>query len=203
MLHVAHMLSLAFAGSDPVCDSLPLTMRAVVATAPSPGGRSGNWSGIELVTGRPVPCPPGDQNALIRVSAAGVNPIDWKMALATSYHGMPSKFPRVLGTDVAGHIVAAGAQCDGLAVGDAVFGSASVWPHGAFAEYAVAPCAELARAPIELTAAELAALPIAAGTSLDALLFVGPWDVPNRTVVLTTGSGGTGVYGLQLARMLG
>ena len=78
------------------------------ATDSGTGGRSGNWSGIELVTGRPVPCPPGDQNALIRVSAAGVNPIDWKMALATSYHGMPSKFPRVIGTDVAGHIAEAG-----------------------------------------------------------------------------------------------
>lgn len=200
---VSHALALAFAGSEPMCASLPATMRAVVATAPSPGGLSGNWSGIDFVSDRPVPCPPGANNALIRVSAAGVNPYDYKTALATSYHGIPCKYPRVLGSDVAGHVVAAGPQCDGIAVGDAVFGSASVWPHGSFAEYAVAPCSELARAPIELTAAELAALPVAAGTSLDALLFVGPWDDPNRTVVLTTGSGGTGIYGIQFARMLG
>lgn len=139
---------------------------------------------------------------LVEVVASSVNPVDWYgvsgFFLTRIGNGVRTpKDPRV-GTDVAGRVLAVGADVTDLAIGDEVFGTA----HGAWARHAVGSAAKLARKPVEVAFADAAATPVAALTALQGLrdkARVGP-----GTKVLVNGaSGGVGTYAVQLARWLG
>src|SRR5512138_3369035 len=114
--------------------------------------------GTLSVQWRPVPRP-GVGEVLIRVRAAGVNPVDWKSA--TRRLGM------VPGTDVAGTIDTLGEGVTGWKVGDPVLGFAR--QSGSYAEYAVISVTSLARKPKTMTFEEAAGVPIAAETAYRAL----------------------------------
>ncbi|WP_053170469.1 alcohol dehydrogenase catalytic domain-containing protein [Streptomyces sp. SBT349] len=86
----------------------------------------------------------GDPEVLVRVRAAGVNPIDWKVRAGAFAATMPVEFPVVPGGDVAGVVEEIGDGVGDLAVGDEVFGAVT---SGGYAELALVPVGQLARKP--------------------------------------------------------
>ena len=150
---------------------------------------------------RPIP---SDNQVLLKVRAASVNPLDWHYMRGTPYiarvMGMGFRKPKLtrLGKDVAGRVEAVGRNVTRWKPGDEVFGSA----HGAFAEYAVASERVLARKPANLTFAQAAALPIAAITALQGLRDKGKLQ-RGQTVLINGASGGVGTYAVQIARSFG
>lgn len=181
------------------------TMQAIVA--PAPGGP-------ETLELREVPRPtPGPGEVLIRVAAAGVNPVDAKTrggAGATGFlGGSPTPddgagaFPWIPGWDVAGTVAEAGYGVARFAPGDRVFGTIG-FPRaaGAYAEYAVAHVSQLSRSPRSLSDEETAALPLGGLTAWQALVDAGGLET-NQRVVITAASGGVGHLAVQIAADLG
>jgi YebC/PmpR family DNA-binding regulatory protein len=108
------------------------------------------FGGLDVLSYQDLPRPvPAAGEVLIRVRAAGVNPVDWK----TRSGSVPWKtqidpFPLVLGWDVAGTVAATGQNVTGFAVGDAVYGMIRFpEPAGTYAEYATAPAAHVLHKP--------------------------------------------------------
>ncbi|MEU9030888.1 NADP-dependent oxidoreductase [Streptomyces sp. NPDC048383] len=144
---------------------------------------------------RPDPVP-GRGEVLIRVDVAGVNPLDHvlRSGLVDGLDG-GRPFPRVLGMEAAGTVLALGEDIDGLEVGDAVFGFA-LTGGGTYAETTVLSAPNTARIPAGLSATVAATLPVAGTTAVDALEQLG---LPAGATVLVNGVGG-GV-GLAVARL--
>lgn len=144
---------------------------------------------------RPDPVP-GRGEVLIRVDVAGVNPLDHMLrsGLVPGLDG-GRPFPRVLGMEAAGTVLARGADVDGLEVGDAVFGFA-LTGGGTYAETTVLSAPNTARIPAGLSATVAATLPVAGTTAVDALDQLG---LPAGATILVNGVGG-GV-GLAVARL--
>jgi NADPH:quinone reductase len=142
----------------------------------------------------PVPKPGADE-ILIRVKAAGVNPIDWKRAERAS-----QPVPFVMGQDFAGIVSATGDRVTKYRVGERICGMAR--QHGAFAEFTVvpeeAPRQPVARIPDDVSDADAAALPTA---GLAALASVAWLQVGRGTVLAILGAtGGLGGFAAQIAR---
>lgn len=176
---------------------LPDVMRAIVA--PAPGGPET----LELRE-RPVPSP-GPGQVLIRVAAAGVNPVDAKTrsgAGAARFLG-DDGFPWIPGWDLAGTVVQAGFGVARFAVGDRVFGTVG-FPHaaGAYAQYAVAHVSQLSRSPRSLDDVHAAALAMGGLTAWQALVDAGGLET-NRRVLITAAAGGVGHLATQIAADLG
>ncbi|MEU4009668.1 NADP-dependent oxidoreductase [Streptomyces pseudogriseolus] len=144
---------------------------------------------------RPDPVP-GRGEVLIRVEVAGVNPLDHilRSGLVDGFDG-GRPFPRVLGMEAAGTVLARGEDVDGLEVGDAVFGFA-LTGGGTYAETTVLSAPHTARVPDGMSATVAATLPVAGTTAVDALDQLG---LPAGATVLVNGVGG-GV-GLAVARL--
>ncbi|MFB9683892.1 NADP-dependent oxidoreductase [Amycolatopsis plumensis] len=144
---------------------------------------------------RPDPAP-GRGEVLIRVTVAGVNPLDHllRAGLVPGLDG-GRPFPRVLGMEAAGIVLALGEDVEGLEVGDAVFGFA-LTGGGTYAETTVLSAANTARIPAGLSATVAATLPVAGTTAVDALDQLG---LPAGASLLINGVGG-GV-GLAVARL--
>lgn len=135
---------------------------------------------------------------LVRVRAAGVNPIDWKLRSGRFGQREPTA-PVIPGFDLSGDVAALGPGVAGFAVGDAVF--AVIDDQGAYAEYAVVPTKQLVRKPANASYAEVAAIPTAGLTALQA---VDALDLqPGETVVIQGASGGVGHFAVQLAKLEG
>src|SRR6187549_3541120 len=178
-----HYLSLAFVAMvfSMVAEAAPEKMKAVEV------GENGTLS----VQTRPVPRP-GVGEVLIRVRAAGVNPVDWKVALR--------RLGMVPGTDVSGTIDTLGEGVTGWKVGDAVLGFAR--QSGSYAEYAVIPVTMLARKPRSMTFEQAAGAPIAAETAYRALHETGG-IVSGQTVLVHGAAGGVGSSAVQIAKAAG
>ena len=144
---------------------------------------------------RPDPFP-SDGEVLIRVDVAGVNPLDYvvRLGLIPGVDG-GRPFPRVLGMEAAGIILALGEGVEGLEVGDPVFGFA-LTGGGTYAETTVLSAPNTARIPAGLSPTVAATLPVAGTTAVDALDQLG---LPAGSTVLVNGVGG-GV-GLLVARL--
>ncbi|MFE3162484.1 NADP-dependent oxidoreductase [Streptomyces sp. NPDC059224] len=144
---------------------------------------------------RPDPVP-GQGEVLIRVEVAGVNPLDHLLreGLVSGLDG-GRPFPRVLGMEAAGTVLALGEDVDGLEVGDGVFGFA-LTGGGTYAETTVLSASNTARIPEGLSMTAAATLPVAGTTAVDVLDQLG---LPAGAAVLVNGVGG-GV-GLAVARL--
>ncbi|MFE8935916.1 MULTISPECIES: NADP-dependent oxidoreductase [unclassified Streptomyces] len=168
-------------------------MRAVVVE---------RWGGPENLVERDVERPgPGLNEVLVRVHAAGVNPVDWKTRASGALIGWGS-VPAV-GWDVSGTVEAVGPGVGHLRPGDEVFGM-PLFPRqaGAYAEYVVAPARHLAPKPASLTHVEAAALPLAGLTAWQAL--VDAADVrPGERVLVHAAAGGVGHLAVQIAKARG
>jgi NADPH:quinone reductase-like Zn-dependent oxidoreductase len=163
------------------------------------------YGGSERLTVRelPDPGPPGPGQALLKVHAAGVNPIDWKIRRGSMRLAMPAKFPLVLGYDVAGEVVEIGPEVTRFQPGDAVFGGVDVKRQGgSYAELALAREVALAPKPQALSFEEAAAVPMAALTALQALRDKGEL-VAGEDVLINGASGGVGHFAVQIAAAMG
>ncbi|GAA4288335.1 NAD(P)-dependent alcohol dehydrogenase [Georgenia daeguensis] len=146
---------------------------------------------------------PADGEVLVRVHAAGLDRGVWHVMTGLPYAGRLAfglRRPRnpVLGSDVAGTVVAVGRAVTRFAAGDEVYGFGA----GTFAEYAVAPEKSLARKPASLTFEQAAVVPVSAATALKGLRDVGRVQAGQK-VLITGASGGVGSYAVQLAKAFG
>ncbi|WKE73558.1 NADP-dependent oxidoreductase [Streptomyces sp. WP-1] len=168
-------------------------MRAVVVE---------QWGGPENLVEREIPRPePGLNEVLVRVHAAGVNPVDWKTRASGAlieWGAVPA-----VGWDVSGTIEAVGPGVGLFRPGDEVFGMPS-FPRqaGAYAEYVVAPARHLAPKPASLTHVEAAALPLAALTAWQALVDTAGLR-PGERVLVHAAAGGVGHLAVQIAKARG
>ncbi|MEV5727131.1 MULTISPECIES: NADP-dependent oxidoreductase [Streptomyces] len=168
-------------------------MRAVVVE---------QWGGPETLVEREVERPePGLNEVLVRVHAAGVNPVDWKTRASGAlieWGAVPA-----VGWDVSGTIEAVGPGVGIHRPGDEVFGM-PLFPRqaGGYAEYVVAPARHFAPKPAGLTHVDAAALPLAALTAWQALVDVA--DVrPGQRVLVHAAAGGVGHFAVQIAKARG
>ncbi|MFJ8625142.1 NADP-dependent oxidoreductase [Kitasatospora sp. NPDC093550] len=168
-------------------------MRAVVVE---------QWGGPENLVEREVDRPePGLNEVLVRVHAAGVNPVDWKTRASGALIEW-GEAPTV-GWDVSGTVEAVGPGVGVFRPGDEVYGM-PLFPRqaGGYAEYVVAPARHFAPKPAALTHVEAAALPLAALTAWQAL--VDTADVrPGERVLVHAAAGGVGHFAVQIAKARG
>ncbi|WP_030252907.1 NADP-dependent oxidoreductase [Streptomyces violens] len=152
---------------------------------------------LEL-TDQPAPKVAPD-SVLIRVKAAGVNPVDWKILAGYLDPIMHVHFPLIPGWDVSGVVEEVGMDATEYAVGDEVFGYVrkDEVQHGTFAELVAAPVRTLARKPAALDWQQAAGVPLAGLTAYQALkrLAVGSGD----TVLVHAAAGGVGAFAVQIA----
>jgi NADPH:quinone reductase-like Zn-dependent oxidoreductase len=139
-----------------------------------------------------------DDQILIRIRDAGVNPIDWKIRQGYLKQVMPAHFPITLGQDFAGEVIETGKEVPQFAAGDRVFGFAQ----GTYAEYAAAPASTVAAIPNSLDFATAAALPTAGSTALQIVRDVVAAK-PGMTILIHGAAGGVGSYISQIAKNLG
>ena len=144
-----------------------------------------------------------DDEVLVEVRAASLNPYDWHGMTGTPYitrMGSGWSKPKVpaLGVDVSGVITAVGAGVSDFSVGDEVFGFAD----GAYAEFVAAKADALAHKPANTSFDDAAAVPVAALAALQGLRDQGKLQ-PGQHVLVNGASGGVGTYAIQLAKHLG
>ena len=171
--------------------------------------RIATFGGPEVMKYEDAPIPePGPGEALVRVYAAGVNPIDWKTREGQLEGRVHHRLPLVLGWDVAGQIERLGPGTSGFAPNESVFGRPDMSRDGSYAEMVVVRTDELARPPVTLRFAEAAAVPLSALTAWQAL-FEAPAPYSSlelqrgQTLLLHGAAGGVGTFALQLAKWKG
>lgn len=138
-------------------------------------------------------------SVLIEVKAAGVNPVDWKVMAGYLDAILPTQFPVIPGWDVAGIVIATGADTPEFQVGDEVMAYArkDVVGAGTFAERVAVPVQAVARKPASLTWEQAGGLPLAGGTALRCIDALG--ELHARTVLIHGASGGVGSLAVQIA----
>ena len=163
--------------------------------------RYGGADVLEL-TDQPTP-KVGPDSVLVRVRAASVNPVDWKVREGYLDQLMDVQFPVVPGWDVAGVVERVGLDTPEYQVGDEVFGYVRRdWVHGGtFAEYVAAPVRTLARKPSTLSFEEAAAVPLAGLTAYQSIRRSGV--SAGQTVLVHAAAGGVGGFAVQIAKALG
>ena len=148
-----------------------------------------------------VPAPePAPTEVLVRVAAAGVNPVDWKTRATGGFVGQP---PFTVGWDVAGVVEAVGVGVTRFAAGDRVFGMPR-FPReaAAYAEYLTSRSRQLAAIPDRLGDVEAAALPLGALTAWQALVDTARVRAGQR-VLIQAAAGGVGHLAVQIAKSQG
>lgn len=146
---------------------------------------------------------PGDDEVLVRVRAAGVDPGAWHLMTGRPYlvrlgFGLRVPKVKVRGRDVAGTVEEVGPGVTGFEPGDEVYGTVE----GSFAELACASATKLARKPGNLTFEQAAAVPISGMTALVAVHDRGR-VVPGQRVLVIGAGGGVGSFAVQLAKARG
>jgi NADPH:quinone reductase-like Zn-dependent oxidoreductase len=147
---------------------------------------------------------PGDDDLLIRVHAAGVDPGVWHLMTGLPYlvrlmgFGFSKPKIRIRGVDAAGTVEAAGRNVITLKHGDQVYGTCD----GSFAEYACAKAERFAPKPANLSFEQAAAVPISGMTALNGLCDAGKLQ-PGQKVLIIGAAGGVGTYTVQLAKAFG
>jgi NADPH:quinone reductase-like Zn-dependent oxidoreductase len=155
------------------------------------------WEEVE----KPIP---GDNDVLIRVRAASVNPLDWHIMrgepfiVRLMFGGMLKPTITRLGRDVSGQVEAVGKNVARFKPGDEVFGVC----RGAFAEYVCTPEDKLALKPANISFESAAAVPVAAITALQGLRDKGRIQ-RGQTVLVDGASGGVGTFAVQIAKSFG
>jgi NADPH:quinone reductase-like Zn-dependent oxidoreductase len=159
-------------------------------------GQYGDNSVVQLAqVQRPTP---GPGELLVKVHAAGVNPVDWKIRNGAGQR-MGMTLPIRLGGEISGIVEQVGAGVTGVHPGDAVYG---IIPAGGFAEYAVVPASAMALKPANVSFIEAAAIALGALTAWQAMFGLARLAVGQR-LLITGGSGGVGSLAIQLARAAG
>ena len=165
--------------------------------------RAHAFGGIDVLQYEDAPRPePADDEVLVRVVAAGVNPVDAKVRTGMFARMLGTKLPLIPGVDIAGVVEKTGANITKFKAGDAVYGCLNLRAQGAYAEYAVAKEAEVSPKPKNVTFEGAASMPVAAGTAWQALVEIARLG-HGQTVLIHGGSGGVGSFAIQVAKARG
>ena len=160
------------------------------------------YGGPEVLTYEDAPRPqPGAGEVLIRVHAAGVNPVDRAIREGYFKERLQYKLPFVPGWDVAGVVETVGSGVTRLKPGDEVYGRTDLAREGSYAEYMVARESEIALKPKSIDFVTAAAIPLAALTAWQALFDNG--SSAGQTVLIHGAAGGVGHFAVQLAKIKG
>ena len=158
------------------------------------------YGGPEQLVLEHVPRPePAAGEVLVRVYAAGVNPIDWKIRRGLFKDMRPIPLPFTPGSELAGTIERLGPSVTGFTVGQAVYGRGAT---GAYADYAVIAADQLASIPHAINFDQAASVPVGASTAWLALFGLADLQAGQR-VLIHGAAGGVGNYAVQLARWKG
>jgi len=187
---------------DAACESAPVisndavTMKAVTYRC---------YGSPDVLAFKDIEKPsPADDEILVKVVAAAVNPLDWHFVRGTPYFlrlmsGLGAPDDTGLGVDFAGTVEAVGRDVTRFKPGDEVFGGGN----GAFAEYlTVVADGAVVMKPAEVTFEQAASAPIAAVTALQALRDIGKLEAGQK-VLINGASGGVGTFAVQIAKSLG
>jgi len=143
---------------------------------------------------------PGPGQVVVRVHAAGLNALDWKLREGYVRQAFPLQLPAVLGIELAGVVAAVGADVTRLRVGDRVMGP--LGGLGAYAELVAVKEANLALVPPSMSMTAAAALPLAAVAAWSSLHLAGPVHGGQR-ILIHGAAGGLGGFAVQYARQAG
>ena len=157
----------------------------------------------DALTLREFPDPmPGRGEVVVAIAATSVNPIDVKLRDGEFKAILPHKMPLILGSDLAGTVVAVGAGVRRFQIGDEVFAHPDNDRIGTFAERIAIAEADLALKPAGISMTDAAALPLVALTAWQVLVERAQVK-PGDKVLIHAGSGGVGTVAIQLAKHLG
>ena len=182
------------AGGQPTTQSIvvPAEMRAV---------RVAETGGLDVLEVKRVAVPePGEGELLVRVRAAGINPVDAKMRSGGFFAGADGEYTP--GFDISGTVAVVGEGVEGFKVDDAVYAMLDLRRGGAYAEYAIIKATEAAAKPESLSFEEAAGVPLVALTAYQALFDTADLRA-GETVLIHGGSGGVGSHAVQLAKAAG
>jgi NADPH:quinone reductase-like Zn-dependent oxidoreductase len=178
----------------PTAQSATPTMKAVVIH---------KYGGPEVLKYEDVPRPePQADQILVRVIAAGMNPVDGMIRSGMFAKEGNRAFPIILGGDVAGIVEKVGNKITKFKAGDPVFAYVSLDNSGGYAQYALVTEREAALKPKSLTYVEAAAVPIVALTAWQALVDTAKLG-SGQTILIHGGSGGVGSFAIQIAKARG
>jgi NADPH:quinone reductase-like Zn-dependent oxidoreductase len=160
------------------------------------------YGGADALVYEDAPRPvPKQGEVLVKVHAAGVNPVDWKLR-SGAFKDPRTKFPLILGFDVSGVVESVGAGVEKTKPGDEVYAYLSLAHGGGYAEYVAVPESDLAKKPASLDHAHAGAVPLAALTAWQALFDTAGLK-EGQTVLVHGGAGGVGHFAVQLAKAKG
>ena len=147
----------------------------------------------------PVPSIQADE-VLVKIHAASVNPVDWKVREGYLKEMLPHRLPLILGWDFAGEVVAVGSDVSQWKLGDAVYARPDIARDGSYAEYIAVRANEIAAKPQKANWQEAAAVPLAALTAWQSLI-EGATIQAGERVLIHAGAGGVGSFAIQLAKI--
>lgn len=176
-------------------DALPEQMAAV---------RVHEYGDADVLNVETVPCPrPADDEVLVRIGAAGVNPIDWMVREGYADDALDPSLPYIPGWDLSGTVIATGEAVTAFSPGDSVFGLVGMPdPGNTYAEYAAVPAAHVIRKPDRLDHTTAAGVPMVGLTAWRALFEAGGLESDQR-VLVHAAAGGVGHLAVQFANHIG
>lgn len=161
------------------------------------------YGGREALSIDDIPVPEiAPDEVLVRVVAASINPVDWKVRAGYLAQNIPHALPLTLGWDVSGVVEAVGAGVTRWQPGDAVFSRPDLARNGTYAEYVAIRASECARKPRTISHVEAASLPLAGITAWEAMMDTAQVKAGQR-VLVQAGSGGVGSLAIQLVKAAG
>jgi NADPH:quinone reductase-like Zn-dependent oxidoreductase len=184
--------------------SLTIFVAALFGQSPKPTMKAvvvHEYGGPEVLKYEEVARPePKDDELLVRVNAAGVNPVD--RVARSEKQFLNIKLPAIPGYDIAGVVEKTGGKITKFKTGDPIYAYIALDKGGGYAEYAVATEREAALKPKSLTYVEAAAVPLVAQTAWQALVDTAKLAA-GQTVLIHGGSGGVGSFAIQIAKARG
>ncbi|MBO9701746.1 MAG: NADP-dependent oxidoreductase [Sporocytophaga sp.] len=162
-----------------------------------------NYGDISVLSTEEVPIPKiGQDEILVKVQAAGINPIDWKVREGYKEDFLDNNNPGILGWDVAGTVTEVGDLVTRFRPGDKIYANPTTARNGAYAEYIAIRSYEAALVPKSISMIEAAGVPLAAMTA-----WMGLFEKANlkadQKVLIHGASGGVGTFAVQLAKIAG
>jgi NADPH:quinone reductase-like Zn-dependent oxidoreductase len=177
-----------------LAQSAKTTMKAIVVH---------EFGGPQVLKYEDVPRPePRDDQLLVRVMAAGVNPVDASIRFGKYAKFFGTKLPWIPGFDIAGVVEKTGAKIGKVKAGDSVYATVDPGGGGGYAEYAVVTEVESAPKPESINYVDAAAVPGVALTAWQALIDTAKLTA-GQTALIHGGSGGVGTFAIQIAKARG
>jgi NADPH:quinone reductase-like Zn-dependent oxidoreductase len=161
------------------------------------------YGGRDVLSLDEIPVPDiAPDEVLVRVVAASINPVDWKVRAGYLAQMIPHQLPLTLGWDVSGVVVASGSEVTQWQAGDAVYSRPDLARNGTYAEFVAIRANECARKPRTISHVEAASLPLAGITAWEAMMDTARVRAGQR-VLVHAGSGGVGSLAIQLVKAAG